>query len=225
MQVIEFNGLPGCGKSTVVNSLKQSMELVNQTFLYNELSQCIPKSKFKKIIHCLKKWSFLELIYFLKIANSINKKIDKTQIKRIFIAEEICSNYRQFKSMQGYCLVDQGILQAILSIIHTYEIKDYKKLECYVMKIIYKYKDDIVFVNSISSTSLALDRIRYRNFDNGSRMNFITSDRELEIELKAQLKSLLFLRDIVNTKYKAIAIDMNRMPNENVEMIFSRVNK
>lgn len=224
MQFIEFNGLPGCGKSTVSLALKDVLEKQSrEVYLFSDVMLKFPTGTLNRLAFCIQKWNIIEAIKLYRIAACANGGNLRVTLRRIVIAENICASYRALSRTPGICIVDQGILQAILSIIHTHEVSDKEKLKSLATEILSCYSD-VFYVNAGASEKTARERIRHRNFCDGSRLNFIFDDNELEGELAKLTDSLLILRSLIEVPgFSGINITMDRSVQDNSRIIAERL--
>jgi len=211
MFLFEFNGLPGCGKSTVSESVIlrcSGLKLKS----YDLEHERMPSGFFKRALYILRFWNFREIIQLCRISKCVNYSSYITQIKRIVVAEQICVNYRRLYSESGVCVIDQGLVQAIASVLYIYDINDRNKLDELIRSIILRYQSKLIIINAISSANTAKERIRFRNFDHGSRMNYIKEDDQLVEHLQRQLDNIAVIRDSIS-KCGATYIDIDMCNN------------
>ena len=212
INIIEFNGLPGCGKTTITNKMLETPLCCDWPMeTYESMYRCFGKNKLSRLLHAI--WYFrpIEFCRLLSLAKLVCCHKKKILYKRVIVAELLLIVYR-CRRMDRLYVVDQGPLQGILSIAHSYNISDWKKFLSLSQKILAGYEKHTVFVNLVSDPKTARERICYRNFSYGSRINFIENDAELETELQKQHSTLNQLRSIlpvshtvtVDAKFEAI---------------------
>ncbi len=225
MILVEFNGLPGCGKSTVRDILYSEMKTNGYNCVtYESVHEKIPRNIFKAILYAIKNWNFAEIISFIKISNNVEFSSFVEQIKRVLAAEQICVNYRKMIKQNGICLIDQGLLQAIASVIYIYKIKNIQLMEELILGVIKRYDKSLMIVCSVLNVETARERIRFRNFDHGSRFNTITDDRELIGMLEKQNNNIEFVRSVaqkINMEW--IEIDMTIEAKKNAETLMKGI--
>lgn len=218
--IVEFNGLPGSGKTTIT---KKIVELLFQNgqkaFVWDDLTYGKNKSILFKIVKYLISINIIDLYYLLMITLSASEKLNIQQLKRILTAERICMAYKLINDSHDYYIIDQGIFQSIISIIHTYNISNSYRFIKYSNLLLNKFT--CLHINTISTPEIALDRIRFRNFEKGSRFNYIADDSEL-LHLLSKLKTnILILRD--NIKLDSIDIDISVDPLLNARFIVDKI--
>lgn len=122
-KIVEFIGLPGCGKSTISNNL--TALLIKDGFKVNNLSYKIGKmGKTKRFLYkssfvflYFTQHPFLFFNYFkfvIKARQSSIKNFITTYINLIFVLS-LYDNYNK-KSKYDFVLFDQGIFQAFWSV-------------------------------------------------------------------------------------------------------------
>lgn len=214
--IIEWNGLPGTGKTTVAGEVKNILE-------QNEIN-CIlkhqrPKTKIQKYFSYLFDGS-LHLHYLArKYAKSIQGKNVREKIQ---ISSLLVYYYRMYLDFQKSCpnkvlLIDQGIIQGLISIAHTDPIKNRKTLEN-VVRFISK-KISFFIIDCELNPQLSFERIRIRNTNFGRLDN--CEDVELKKNLDIQAENFKIVRDVIKrqTLYPHKEIDTSLDPHFNAELI------
>lgn len=220
--IIEFNGLPATGKTTIANSL----------FLLLENND----------IHCIKsfvkyKWQtngytvFLSLrlikLYFL--LQKFAKRIKPRQNRLTHIIGEMyhfrsywdfCSN----KNDRRVLVVDQGLIQSIVSIGHVDKIEDYDSLKR-VLEYYNENKIIFISVNCILDPQLSFDRIKDRP-ENSARMHKIPREQLLNA-MEKQADNFSGVRNCFSDvmSIKTITVDTTCDPNENARIILNQLLK
>lgn len=217
MFLLEFNGLPGCGKSTLSESvILRNFDLKLKS--YSMEHERLPSGFFKRLAYIFRFWNFSEIIQLYRISKCTEYSSVLTQIKRIVVAEQICVNYRRFYSENGICVIDQGLVQAIASVLYVYDINNQKKLDKLIRSILLRYQSKLIIINAVSSADTAKERIRFRNFNHGSRMNYIKEDNQLLEHLQRQLDNISLIRESISKSEIAfIDIDMCNSVEKNTE--------
>ncbi len=226
MIFLEFNGLPGCGKTTASQALTRRLREAHvECLTYDEAHEKIPKNFFKALVYVFRRWDCKEFFQFCAISKCAVGSSCITQIKRIIVAEQICVNYRRRMAEKGLCIIDQGLLQAIASVLYTYEVKKKDKVLEYEKKVLSRYRPSLMIVNAVSTPEIAKERIRYRHFDHGSRLNDVNSDEELVKMLGRQSENIQLVRKIPQAEqYRSIEIDVNIAANENADKLMRWIN-
>jgi GTPase SAR1 family protein len=219
-RILEFNGLPGCGKSTLVNSA--ILKLKEDGYQASDFLTLLNNNKKAKIriFWFLRNMNFLEVWDLMNICFSLEKHFDRKQLRRVMIAERICMSYRAIqKSDPTYYLVDQGIVQAIVSIAHTYNIKNEKKFVLHMNRVLRRHP--LIAINALSTEHMSCERIRIRNFSDGSRLNFIQDDALLIEELRSLNRNLDFIRE--HMTIFQININMKNKVEQNADSLCATI--
>ena len=113
--IIEFNGLPGCGKSTICRQLKKKLEELGHDVCFSYRRKFTPRNQY---------WLFFNPKFWHVILSSarFSRFMDKRQsLSRLVFTPFFIRMYNDFISdrKNGILLADQGIVQSILSMAHT----------------------------------------------------------------------------------------------------------
>lgn len=217
MQIIEFNGLPGAGKTTIANQLKYELESKG----YSCISSFKQESLFILMFYCLRYPSCLQLLYklFRLSKNAINDKVNRG------IVLLIVHYYQQYllskKAKEDFCIVDQGIIQGIISLFHTRELSDselLKSISSTIMKHISFWR-----VDCIVNESFSFDRIRTRT-PAGSRLEKL-NDEALLLAFRTQAINFSVVRDAFSSAYnsQSIVLDTANNVDSNVQIIIKEI--
>ena len=211
--IIDFYGLPGCGKTTLCKELiRQSPETIidvesiwlsywKQSWL-KRLSE-IPLSKIVKL-----------LVLFLK-SPKLSKK--ERNIYWGFIIHIL--SYNHFKRTNYRVLVsDNGLVQDIVSLFYKKESRFSEKHVKAFSNLIMKY-DNLYQVYCDIPVRLSLERIRTRNRNKG-RLDLIEDNDSLENALAVQSDFFLKMNKLLNS----INLDFRTVNmNNGVETIVEQV--
>lgn len=215
-RIIEFYGLPGCGKTTISHML--SKELVNN---YSCEVGSLPKySAFKDYSLLLDYNHWRNLSKLFGFANVFNNK----RHPRIVIQPERYVNiYSHFLNAvpEGYLVVDQGIIQGLISISHVDKIIASGDLESFIKSI---DNIPILLVYCRCDMSVAKQRMKER-FSGGSRLEHL-SDADLYHAVQIQQSNFVTINDILKRvckKVTVVSIDTTSEPEENVNIILPYV--
>lgn len=185
--IVEFNGLPGCGKSTIVNSVSEGLS--KQGYKTFTKFNCSFFSK-SGIIFLLSVWCYILIVQVKHFCCQFSK--DKNRSRFVDILIRHCLAYSTFlKRGQGIYLVDQGIIQDFLSIAHIEEIK--AAFELSKIESILKYQGvSIIRVDVFCPIDVVIERINSRDKQT-SRLSRKTGVK-LSSYLNIQKKNLECLR-------------------------------
>lgn len=220
--IIEFNGLPGTGKTTIATHLKK---MLDEAGIHNEFYGRIPcyskKENFNLALKYGKKFSF----EFFKFVLCRDWNVTKNRIK---IAISVIAYYNFYfrcnkEKTPQVLLIDQGIIQGLISVAHTDEIKKKKRID----KIIKTIKNlDIRYISSIANAEISKERLVHRE-NGGSRFDKM-NEIEREKNLYAQQKNFEIIRssinEVIDSKY-LIEIDTSIEPQQNAKIIFDTIIK
>lgn len=225
--ILEFNGIPGCGKTTTANLLFEKLRDLNyKVITFKELLNNEIKIKKINLIVDLFKISNLRFAYNIIKLCLYTKPIKFSRFKyakTAYIYYYIMNHLQIEKKKYDFIICDQGLIQIILSImyidifskkLHVNKLID-KSLACFT---------NLYYINCIVDISTAKDRIRSRNLKQG-RLDFIMDDDELLSALTAQIYNLEIIRNSVKDLFATHVIDlkMNCSPDENAEKIIKNI--
>lgn len=215
--ILEFNGLGGSGKSTVMREVVNDLE---KEGLYFELSQGGSLEQIKKYSYANFKLKYIDFTWFITsvyftllvmvtFIYSNNQSL-KRRIRYLKMILQLWLIYRVFeKSDNANCflLVDEGIIEGFASLIWTGRYS--KNLVKRAAKCITVYSN-ILIVNFEMDYEWSFQNIRKRN--SRSRLDKLPDD-ELEIALRHKEELLLWIRAvIVRTSISSISV----MSRENI---------
>lgn len=215
--IIEFNGLPGTGKTTVAKNLILFLEEKGIPCYYNKFFKEI---KIKRYLSYLFDGT-IEL-YFLgrKFADKSSNNIsgEKREIVKVFIG--YYRLYRFFlKNKKNHVLIiDQGIIQALISILHIDLMVSTKELE----KIFaFLKRKGVTFLNVSCNTNvkLSVERIKNRNTFGGRLDRLDLVDLQHALENQAQnfesirncCKNVLGLQEILIDTSESLEKNVNNV--------------
>lgn len=214
MKWIEFNGLPGCGKSTLSNCLLQ--EKKGEFYSYSDIA-CQEKSWLARNLRWIPYIRFKRLYHFFMLAKVSGAKLNASLLKRLYCVERICCTYRCNQSIEGICIVDQGIIQGVLAIVYLNSLKDSAKLKKHFLAIANELRQEVCFINAYISADVCFSRIRTRQ--NGrSRLDEIKDDDQLLEALTIQERNFCLLRKYL-TDFDSLNLDMELEIIENVDRL------
>lgn len=217
--IIEFNGLPGSGKTTIAEALKKELE---------EMGYCVSTSFFKRSYHRYGKLVILNPVYWglirtiIKYSSFFEEKKSHSTILRVV---NFIRSYNDFvKSKRNDILmVDQGFIQGLISLAH----QDLLPQISYFDEVLKKSKIDsfnLVCVNCNVNESVSNERIISRPM-NGCRVETM-GELERINTLKVQNDNLLFLRKrVVDLCPNIVCVDINTEDdlNDNVCNIIKNI--
>ncbi len=220
--IIEFNGLPGTGKTTVVKCLKQ---MLDEAHISNEMYGILPMPPINENIPALLsgglKLFFKTLRFCKKGVNGIEK--ENKRVARVPLLYYCYYTQYEKNKFPQVLLCDQGIMQGLISVAHTDPIINQAYLES-VIQAVKEKKFDIIYVNCKNDAKLSKERLSLRQ-NGGSRFDKM-NDSEREAGLKIQESNFEVLRASM-MKYIAseriINMDTSLNPQENAKIIFNMI--
>lgn len=215
--IIEFNGLPGTGKTTIAHELENI--LVKQGF------ECCykydtGKSKIKRYFSYVSDGSLY--LYYLGIcfAKSLKGSFRKENLQ---VATVLVYFYQLYKAFNKNCrdkilIIDQGIIQGLISLAHTQAFSSPEVLDK-ILRFFKKKGITFMQVNCLCDSELSLARIRERNTTAGRLDTY--NDAALADALKKQSENFDVIRNCAANIFECIDIDTHFDPRDNAASIYS----
>lgn len=217
-KIIEFFGLPGCGKTTLENYLitegtANSWSFCRMSSLTNEYRQTSLLFKIKTFPY---KSFFLLLLMSCKLPPILSLKNIRiySSLFRIVLAYHYANNVRK----KNQVIVDHGIIQSIVSILYSYP-QFYKKNKKIISMFIRSIcVDSYVFCSIEPLTSLR--RIRQRNRTKEGRLDAIKDDSVLLQYLTNQKKQF---EQLTLCLPQFFVLDMNGNTNDIAKTLLNQI--
>ena len=219
--IIEFNGLPGSGKTTTSKILQNRFEC-NKQKTFNRY--------FRKKYH-RNVYSVLFTFRYRKILKAIIKYLNAfpTKVKKSIVYSYV-SYIRMYNNFfddnnKGVLLIDQGIVQSLISLAHNKSLPVNDDLRDLLLSSKFN-RIPIIFINCLSDEKLSMSRIEAREF-RGARVDTMNKT-EMYRTLCAQSRNFDKIRTALKELYPdlhVINIDMNESPESNVELISQYLTK
>ena len=211
--IIAFNGLPGCGKTTLCNKLIEQypdtiidVDSVYQSYRQQKLSKRLLEIPFKVVV---------KLCWLIIISPKLYKK-DWNIYIGCFVHVLAYNHFKQTK--YKVLLSDNGTVQDIVSLFYKKESKFSNRHIKIFSSIINSY-DNLHQVYCDIPVSLSLERIRTRNRHKG-RLDLISDDNKLREDLATQHDFFIKMNEILaNLKNDFQVINMNSEIEEIVSLI------
>ena len=220
--IIEFNGLPGCGKSAVAHNLieRLSKQEVQVLSCYD-----IPEGIEQRFFHALYDGSIPFCYKMAKFIRSY-KSSNWSFLYSLRFAWYFYQRYVHFiKSSSSQVLViEQGLIQLLLSYSFSDVIID-KSLIKRIIRDIQKsvFGEALLLINCEIDVNTSLERITQRGKNDGSRLDKIlkSSDSSLVNIFKIQEDNLdIIWSTISESEYEGVIhLDMNRTIDENTSFL------
>ena len=216
--IIEFNGLPGSGKTTIVKALQFKLEEIGATtmFHYNRLSY---HRRPRSMVFAFSYWKLMMVAF--KYAHLLPKRRRFIYILSLYYLRM----YRHFieDEVADYLIVDQGIIQSFISLAHCDRLPKTDRL-MHLIKMMHLEKLPLLIVNCNVSDEIANDRISSRPYM-GGRVGRMSVETRRKV-LVDQSDNFSYLRGVIKDVYPSIGmVDINteRSVKESVSIVLSRI--
>lgn len=225
--LIELNGVPGCGKTTIVNELIEVFRLqgvnimtLKDVYFYKE------KMKYSKILHLL---YALFSIRVLAVNINVIKFLFcfKFNVSRLMDALRLIKLYfqliRVYENKKNILLLEEGILQYTASIPYLDSIKDNDSVARLISSMLQPI-DKVLIVNCEIDIKESLKRIKERGLkapEFKQRRFDALDEKECISALEKNYDNLNKLRHLCKNK-EHISIFMNADSKHNAKIIFEK---
>ncbi len=215
-RIIEFNGTPGCGKTTVVRSLAERLTCKTK---YNYYRNRIDRNAYSLLLNP-NYYPLLKQVFKYANLYSHKKELLRCLLPAVFIRK-----YHNFllDDSTSLLLFDQGFVQSIISLAHTDNLIVSPLLES-IFDTSGLNNLPIFIVNCNCDIDVSMARIKGRP-DNGARVHDMT-DEKLYNTLNIQMDNFFCLRDVMKEKcpnVKTMDMDTNFDVSENVDSLIKQM--
>ena len=219
--IIEFNGLPATGKTTIANRL--SSILKHEKILHQRSYVRRWWEKFGRTVFvdpCCSSLFYL----LLRFANQIiPRKSRLTHIGGELYHYRTYRNFLREKKTPSVLIIDQGLIQSIISIAHLDVIE---KTDVLARIFEYYKKKNICFirVDCLVDEHIACERLTTRK-KNSARLHNV-SHSELYSAMRCQAENFTLVRGLFShccPDNPTIVLDETLAPEVNAELIFSKL--
>lgn len=185
--IIEFNGLPGSGKTTIAKCLKEELEKERHKVYLNYYRSSFDNNYYSMLLHP-SYWLIILKAYIYSNTFSYTKKI-----KRSFQLASFVRMYRIFvkDNDNAFLLSDQAIVQLFISLAHSKKLSDSPTFKSVLREIMLDTLP-LVIVNCEINKDFSNFRIESRQ-KNGCRVESMTKQERLKT-LDAQIVNFEFIR-------------------------------
>lgn len=222
--IVEFNGLPGCGKSAVCNELLNKLSKKN---IQSSNNFDFPTPLYQRFFHALYDGSIPFCYKMGKLIWSYKSNTWSFSYSLRF-AWYFYQSYIYFikSSSSKVMIIDQGLLQLILSFCFIDPITDLRIIE-QVLRIIREspFGESLLIVNCNLDINTSLERIIGRGKTDGSRLDRLQKESRNSVvdALIVQENNLQRLRSVFSKLDlgKHVTIDMMDTVGNNASSIYS----
>lgn len=216
MKIIEFAGLPGCGKSTLCESFIKQIS-GKKIYTYRDIIKFVSTKKRQKIygaLVCLNPflWKYRRLLkIFVKKYNNVSMQAVLILVA-LFDFTSIISLFKK----DSIVILDEGFIQNITSVAHLQELIDDESLNnllCYIMS-----KKNIVVVNCFADINTVIGRLRKRN--RGDRFNSIKDEEKLKNALVKKQNNITLISKHFD---KSVDVSIDNSTGEALEQLLQKI--
>ncbi len=218
--IIEFNGIPGSGKTTTMFELRKLLKEMKVPEIPDKaVSECevnrLTILHSREIRACY--ITFLKAFFLIRPIRRERFRI-MNRTFHYWYGIKLLSQDRERKQTR-ICILDQGIIQGFVSMAFQGKILNEGKY-CQYIKQVLDSLGNFVCINCNTDVNVSVSRMRQRTHKL-SRLDFINNNRELRKALINQKKQFERIRETAIKK--AVSIDMNESPEDNAERILLKV--
>ena len=222
--ILEFNGLPGCGKSTITQELykaafERGLRVVNYSRGYAS------NGVLRKV-----QWIYRMVLSYIHLGRKVCAefivlgKTTKAPIKYVWDVIINLDRVLQCKKAD-VVLVDQGLVQGILSLMYTESVKKVTDAEIEkITDLCGQYLQKCCTVNCYATQEVCYERTKIRK-----QMGYQDSSRAENgesVAYRKQEQQLEYIRRIMDCKVKnVIKIDTMQEISENVDILLKFIDE
>lgn len=212
--IIEFNGLPGCGKSTTANELLKQIGEDKASFPYDRHIK-----KFYQLLKSLVDGTIPFVIYCILILRNFKSSSIAEKKYFIMVAYGHYQLYLHFinHSNKKYLIVDQGLVQDIISFAFQDKIISDKYVRKLIRFCINKFGESLLIVNCDVDVETSSQRISLRGKMDGSRLDKIykESPNKAKETLSVQNYNFNVVRNNIKKYYKSASYNISCIDDVN----------
>lgn len=221
--IIEFNGLPGTGKSTIKSCLSELIKNDNRIVYDNYEKKSFLRYPYSSL---LKQDSYKLLPFIFRLGDSCG--LNKSKVGQILRLLSYVNNYKQFvedNPHNTFLIQDEGVIQSLISIAYLESIKGKESELRGFFLLLKKLGITWLQINCRNDSYLSMERITQRGSNLG---RFDKMDKaELINALNVQVESFEIIRNLseeCGVSRASIYIDTSLQPEENAKLIYRMIN-
>lgn len=223
MNIIEFNGLPGCGKSTICNEILRKSNK-DKIISLNDVISLNSENRTKNMFNLIKTLISFKLFSFNIKVIKFSLRFGVNYTRLIFAARLIKFNgnlhYYSKEYPQKIAILDEGYIQYLTSIPHNREVDITRELKDIVKYV--KANHNLTYIHCEVDEEINYFRLSNRSLT-ASRFD-ILSKRELVDVLKIKHKNICTIRSLMDKKREGIYVDTSEQIDFNISMIIKSLN-
>ena len=175
-KIVEFYGLPGCGKTTLCKLLKEQYEKKGYKIgLINDATKSCTIPHLLKVVSINNIWGFINWCHSIMKVSHTSFNIAGSPYKRMLIYKCI----RSF-SQYDYIFIEHGIVQSIVS--SLYGVDNYKIfMNRSICKSLLNFESADIFIYCQVTIEESFKRIKKRNRKSSGRFDQLPEDELADI--------------------------------------------
>lgn len=212
--IIEFNGLPGCGKTTTMLEIRKLLKHLDVREL-NSNKLIEGAGNRKKILFTKEvRYDYLLFLRSFLLIRPISKERYR-MMKMTFRYWCGIKNATSRSRKPEICVFDQAVIQGIVSIAYKGNIRNKEKWLTYIKRIM-SGLDNVICVNCEIEPSASRTRMEKRKKKVG-RLYLINNNKALDKVLSLQAMQFKEIREVI--PQKAVTINMHDPAEDNAKKI------
>lgn len=205
-RIIEFFGMPSCGKTTQCCTLQEENEQQGKMGAITEnLANDYANSSLWKKVRSIPLYIVFSLFGFFTAVPFAG--FSYLRRYKVLLRKEILYNFAKQYSKYDYVYIDHGLAQGLIQLVYEYPDSLNDKTLLLAKKIFQKSKADSIIYCKVSPET-SLKRIRKRNNPRKSRLDCINDDNLLikQLSLQEQLfdKLAIMLSEFSEERFNII---------------------
>lgn len=222
---LEFNGVPGCGKSTICKALLDELNKYNFRYYdYQNLFLNFIKKRMWKMqaLFMLLNINGIRILYNThKAVNQLGLSRDNRKFVPYLILTQLLITYFGKKYSDSILVSDEGIVQYVISMLYDQKITNETHLDCTITEILSMSNYvDMIAINVEIKSELAISRIRERE-DGKSRLDHLDNN-SLKYIMDIQIANFMVIRKYISN-LSHVDINVGSDIESNVRVLLDQV--